>query len=245
MTSSKERTKTATRVLLVDDDDGMRRSLEKILRLKGFAVTTAMDGLEAVARAEDSSPDCCLMDIKMPNLNGVEAYKRIAEKCPDTPVLFMTAYSRSSLIDEASDLAVEVLSKPLDIERMLERLIDAAAIRPLLIVDDDKGFSGSLKKILIAKGFEVQEAHSVKSAVACFAERPRSIVLLDMALGDGTGLDVLEEVKRENPGAAIVLFSGVAEIHAQIADNAGLSGRNFLSKPFEIEGMVEAIKASC
>ncbi len=245
MTLLEKKFKAVTRVLLVDDDDGMRRSLEKILRLKGFDVTTAADGLEAIARAGDSRPDCILMDIKMPNLNGVEAYRRIAEKCPDTPVLFMTAYSRSSLIDEAAELAVEVLSKPLDIEPMLERLVEAAANRPLLLVDDDKGFAGSLKKILVAKGYDVREAHSVKAAVACFAERPRSIVLLDMALGDGTGMDVLNEVKRENPSAAVILFSGMAEMHSQLAEDAGLGARTFLSKPFEIEEMVEAIRTAC
>lgn len=235
--------KRPVRLLLVDDDEGMRRSLEKILRLKKFEVETAEDGLIAVSRATDFRPDCILMDIKMPNLNGVEAYKRISRECPDTPVLFMTAYSRSSLIDEANQLSDQVFSKPLDIESVIDRLLQSASNRPLLIVDDDPGFSASLRKVLTAKGREVQEAVSVKEAVECFASRPRSVVLLDMALGDGTGLDVVENIKRRDPRAAVVLFSGVPEMYSQMEENLERSAHAFLTKPFEIEEMMKAIEA--
>jgi len=236
--------KRPIRLLLVDDDAGMRASLERILRLKKFEVETAEDGLIAVERAAKFRPDCILMDIKMPNLDGVEAYKRISLDCPDTPVLFMTAYSRSSLIDEANELSDQVFSKPLDVESVIDRLLQSAANRPLLIVDDDPGFSNSLRKILVAKGRDVSEASSVKEAIDSFRSRPRSVVLLDMALGDGTGLDVLEEIKRENPSAAVVLFSGVPEMYSQMEVNLADSAHAFLTKPFEIEEMIEAIEAA-
>lgn len=235
--------KRPIRLLLVDDDDGMRRSLEKILRLKEFEVVTAEDGFRAIERARDSRPDCILMDIKMPDLDGVEAYRRISQDCPDTPVLFMTAYSRSALIDEANALGDQVFSKPLNIDSVIEQLLVSAADRPLLIVDDDEGFSASLRKVLQAKGCEASEAKSVAEAVECFRRSPRSVVLLDMALGDGNGLDVLAELKAKNPEAAVVLCSGLPEMHPHMEECLGDSVQAFLTKPFEIDEMMEAIKA--
>lgn len=113
-------------LLVVDDDLGMVATLSDILQASGYSVETATDGLEATewVRAHERAPDCILMDIRMPGVNGVDAFREIKRLAPECRVIFMTAYSNSGLVDEARDEgAVDVLPKPLDLERLL-RLVE-------------------------------------------------------------------------------------------------------------------------
>ena len=62
-------------VLVVDDDEGMVATLEDILGAAGYDVDVAYSGWQAVERVRHQVPDCILMDVRMPGLNGVEAFR--------------------------------------------------------------------------------------------------------------------------------------------------------------------------
>ena len=141
------------RMLIVDDEEGMRNTLRRIMMTKGFEVRVATDGSEAISIAEEFQPQILLMDIRMPGMNGVEAFREIKTHCPDAVAVFMTAYSSSELSQEAIDEgAVEVLAKPLDIDTLCDLIQRPSSSRPLLIVDDDEGFRVSLKRVLTSAG---------------------------------------------------------------------------------------------
>ena len=80
-------------VLVVDDDPGHRGMLEALLGRWGLAVTSAGDGKEAVARVCERPFDVVLMDIRMPDMDGITALKEIRKYNPAVPVVLMTAYS--------------------------------------------------------------------------------------------------------------------------------------------------------
>ena len=120
----------ALSVLIVDDDQGMVATLRDILEISGCDVEAAFDGSEAIEMARHQRPDCVLMDIRMPVMNGVEAFRGIKRASPHSKVVFMTAYSESHLADDARAMgAVEVLPKPLDLERLLELIREIAKRR--------------------------------------------------------------------------------------------------------------------
>ena len=81
-------------VLLVDDEADFREIFSTKLRAAGFQVEVARDGVEGVAQAKALEPDLILMDLKMPNMDGVEALIKIHDDpaMRDTKVLFLTAY---------------------------------------------------------------------------------------------------------------------------------------------------------
>ncbi|MEA2104746.1 MAG: response regulator [Candidatus Cloacimonadota bacterium] len=112
--------KNKTRILIVDDDEGMNETLSDILSEKGFDVSVTNDGYIAIEMVKKSPFDFALMDIKMPGINGVETFKKVHEIEPDIKVIMMTAYSVENLINEALEYgAFDVIHKPIDIEQII------------------------------------------------------------------------------------------------------------------------------
>lgn len=83
----------ALRILVADDDEGLRHLMRAILRHAGFEVIEAVNGVEALARAHDSAPAIILLDVMMPEVDGLAVCRRLkAEQQFDgVPVVFVTA----------------------------------------------------------------------------------------------------------------------------------------------------------
>jgi len=113
--------KAETSILIVDDNIGQCKTMSFILKRNGYAVTTADNGSEALAIVEKSPFDLIFMDIKMPLMNGVEAYKQIKNIRPEARVIMMTAYAVEDLVEEAiNNNAYTCLYKPLDMSEVLD-----------------------------------------------------------------------------------------------------------------------------
>jgi len=113
-------------LLVVDDDRGMRDTLLDILEDRGFLVSVAVDGIEALEAIKTERYDLMLMDIVMPRMNGVEVLKQLKEIDSGVIVIMMTAYALPDLVEGALLEGVyRVLFKPLDMDEVLS-LIDEA-----------------------------------------------------------------------------------------------------------------------
>ena len=121
------------RVLVVDDDLGICRSLREILESDGCQVEVAGDGVAALAALHRLSFDVVLTDVVMPNMDGYELYTAIRERHPNLPVLMMTAfhYDKDHIIKRSrlAGLETVIFKKPVDPNRLRRRLIDAVAER--------------------------------------------------------------------------------------------------------------------
>ena len=112
------------RVLLVDDDEGLRRSIARALRLEGYAVDLAGDGLEALEFFADGlePPDAVILDVLMPRLDGLATCRRIRE-VSDVPVLMLTArHSVADRVDGLDTGADHYLGKPFAVVELLARV---------------------------------------------------------------------------------------------------------------------------
>ncbi|HVC63925.1 MAG TPA: response regulator [Candidatus Dormibacteraeota bacterium] len=99
---------TARRVLLVEDDRFLRRACEISLRQRGFAVTTAADGEEALRNVRAEPPDLILLDLLMPKMTGIEVLKtlRAEEATREIRVLILSNSSREQDVEEIKTLGV-------------------------------------------------------------------------------------------------------------------------------------------
>ncbi len=111
------------RALVVDDETSLAELVGMGLRMLGWNVHTAPDGLRAVADAREFRPDVLVLDIMMPGLDGLEALKRIRTFAPQVPALFLTA--KDAVKDRISGLAAggdDYVTKPFSMEELMLRL---------------------------------------------------------------------------------------------------------------------------
>ncbi|MGZ5336766.1 MAG: response regulator transcription factor [Solirubrobacterales bacterium] len=111
------------RVLVVDDEPQFRRALERALKLEGYDVALAANGLEALDYLGADSADAVVLDVLMPKLDGLEACRRLRAAGDATPVLMLTA--RDAVSDRVDGLdagADDYLVKPFALEELMARL---------------------------------------------------------------------------------------------------------------------------
>ncbi|MFO0794873.1 MAG: response regulator [Candidatus Brocadiaceae bacterium] len=115
-------------ILLVEDDKNQLLLYEQELALEGYTIITARDGLEAVKKVQEKSPDIIVMDVNMPRMNGIDAISKILSGGRKIPIIINTAYSsykdnfmtwsadayiiKSSDLTELKNKIKEFLSKP-------------------------------------------------------------------------------------------------------------------------------------
>jgi CheY-like chemotaxis protein len=114
-------------VLVVDDEPGMRETLVDILEGVGYEVSEASDGKHAVSQVKSHNVDVVVMDVQMPNCDGVEALR--AMKSPPPAVIMMTAYAIEERLRAAVDAnAFAILHKPFSVVRLLSVIESAVAL---------------------------------------------------------------------------------------------------------------------
>jgi two-component system OmpR family response regulator len=114
---------TAIRVLTVDDETSLTELLSMALRYEGWEVSTAASGLAAVKTAREVRPDAIVLDMMLPDFDGLEVMRRIRAEQPDVPVIFLTA--KDALDDRIGGLTAggdDYVTKPFSLEELVARL---------------------------------------------------------------------------------------------------------------------------
>jgi len=230
------------RILIVDDDKRMAKTLMDILKVKGYEAEAVYSATAAVEKVKKSSFDCVLTDIKMPEMNGIELNNAIKDMNPDLPVVLMTAYSNDKLVKEGLEQgAIASLIKPLDINLLLSFFSSLRKEISIVIVDDDPQFCKTLGDILQERSFAViwlTNPADLGDILECDAQ----VVLLDMKLNGTSGLEVLNGIRAQYPHLPVILVTGYREEMAQAIDSALKSGAyTCLYKPFEIEELLKVL----
>ena len=240
--------KNRARVLIVDDDIGMRETLSDILTDLGHHVEIADDGYKAIEKINAKSFDVVLMDIKMPGINGVETYKKIKSIRPEAVVMMMTAYSVEDLITEAlEEGAYGVMHKPVDINKVVEFIKHVKESALIMIVDDNPSNCETLIDILAEKGYRITRASSGKEAITKVQERSFDIVFIDVKMPVMNGLEAYLALRKIRPDIKVIMMTAY---HQEVQDLVEEAIRNHaytcIYKPFDVDkllGIVEGILA--
>lgn len=108
------------KILIVDDESSIRRTLREILEFEKFEVEEAADGMEGLAKLKQSAFDVVLMDIKMPRMDGMDALDKIHELCPGTSVVMISGHATiDTAVESVKRGAFDFISKPPDLNRLL------------------------------------------------------------------------------------------------------------------------------
>jgi two-component system, OmpR family, response regulator MprA len=181
------------RILVVDDDLAVCRSIDRALRLEGYEVETVASGGEALEAVASRSPDALVLDLQLPDLDGLQVCRRIREAGDDTPILMLTA--RHGIDDRVQGLdagADDYLVKPFALEELLARL--RALLRRRF-----EGEGGVLRFGELTLDLASREAHRGERAfvltriefdlLELFLRHPRQVLTREVLLNRVWGFD--------------------------------------------------------
>jgi two-component system response regulator HydG len=231
-------------ILVVDDNQDLLETFAMILKRRGYYVQTAGNGSDAVDKFKGQKFDVTLMDIVMPEMNGVEASKIIKEIEPEASIILMTAYSDEELIQSARDEGVnKIIHKPIRIDKLIELITDLADDQPILVVDDDADICDTLTRIIENQGYRVLTAGSGEEAVVIARDKDCQIALIDVKLPNIDGLETLLRLKEINPDLLVIMMTGFRNEVKEALDKAqAASAITCLYKPFDPAEAAELVK---
>jgi two-component system OmpR family response regulator len=114
---------TPIRILAVDDESSLTELLSMAMRYEGWQVSTAASGNEAVKAAREVRPDAIVLDMMLPDFDGLEVMRRVRSEDPDVPVIFLTA--KDAVADRINGLTAsgdDYVTKPFSLEEVIARL---------------------------------------------------------------------------------------------------------------------------
>lgn len=111
------------KILVIDDDDLVRKSLRQVLKKEGYLFVVTKDAFEALDKVREQDFDLIISDIRMPGMDGVQAIREIRRLFDETgkgdvPIIFITGYATTSQ-ELGAEWLGEVIIKPFDVERLL------------------------------------------------------------------------------------------------------------------------------
>lgn len=239
------------RILLVDDNEEFLDSTKDVLEEEDYRVVTAAGGEEAIRQVENSDFDVILMDIKMPGLNGVDAFVEMKRRKPGVKVVMCTAYIVESLIRRAlEEGAYAVLNKPFEMELLLKTL-EVVAQREncgvILVADRDKQLCAAIQAELSGLGHRVVVSHDGADALKKAEEYVFDILFLDINLPSVDGLEVHRRIRATQRNVLFTIIIGFAEemdnaVQQQLRKENGLTT---LLKPLDAEGLPDLLASMC
>ena len=133
------------KILVVDDEQSIRRTLREILEFEKYKVEEAADGLECLTKLKVSKFDVVICDIKMPKMDGMDALERIQIISPDTPVVMISGHANIDVaVDAVKKGAFDFISKPPDLNRMLITIRNA--MDKSTLIQDTRALSKKVNK---------------------------------------------------------------------------------------------------
>jgi DNA-binding response OmpR family regulator len=202
-------------LLIIDDEEDLRDTIEYKFKASGFKVVTAVDGLDGLEKLKTVKPDLIILDMNMPRMNGLQFYQKITGKDekPMYPVLVLTA--RANMEQLFKDLDVDgFMFKPFELDELLketetiikkhsglvrrERGSDELRAKKVCIVENDQKVCKDLAIAFLECGYIVNSAQSGASAITRNTMDVPDVVVISLWLNDIAGDVVIGKLKRMN-----------------------------------------------
>ncbi|WXH29166.1 Sensor histidine kinase RcsC [Myxococcus stipitatus] len=229
------------RILLVDDEEGLRITLAANLELEGHTVLEAANGEEALRLLGEHPVDVVLSDMRMPGLHGVDLLRRIKQARPDMPVVLMTAFTAEELVEDAlAEGAFTVLPKPFDVAHALDTILRAARAPQVLVVDDTEPVARAMVRALSTVGLRARAVYSGEEALTWLRSGDFDVCVLDLVMPEMSGPELVAKVKAADLSVAVIAMSGhvVPELLRKVAAQGAVV---CMTKPVPLRELVQAI----
>jgi PAS domain S-box-containing protein len=234
-------------ILLVEDQEQLRKMAGRILRESGYTVCEAANPQEALLHVERYAAPIHLLltDLVMPGMSGRELADRLKSLRPAMKVMFMSGYSERSMLDRGVlEANSNYLSKPFSPEalglKVRELLGRERREVTVVVADDDPGVRRVLLQALTIGGYTVLEANTGKEAVRQIEVSEVDLLITDLAMPDQEGLETIRLLRVIRPQLKIIAVSGL--FGGSLLRTAELLGADAsLPKPIDMALLLEAV----
>lgn len=233
------------KLLIVDDEKGLCDYLRSFFSPKGYEVFTATSAKTALALVNKESPELVLLDVNMPDMNGLEALRLIKKTSTQTRVIMVTVNDDNDTREKAKALgADEFIRKPFTTDYLedvvilkVNEITKAKEPAKILIVDDEEGIRSSLKEFL-TKRFEceISEADNGESALGLLRKNKFDLIFLDIKMPGISGMEIIKEKKKLDYKPTIWVmtrFDSEEVAHKVVEQGAD----DYIPKPFSLRAL--------
>jgi len=205
----------APHILVVEDEPDIAHLLSLMLTRAGYQVDIARTGAEALEALQQSSYAAMTLDLMLPDISGLEIISHVRQQ-PETanlPIVVVSAKieeGRLAISGNFSD--IDWLVKPIDEARMLDlvegQLSRISSHRPRVLHVEDDADLHQVVRTMVGDRFDFELATTLREARARVSLERFDVVILDLSLPDGSGWDLLPEIRARQPNARVVILSG-------------------------------------
>lgn len=233
-------------ILVIDDNHDLADGLGMILEDEGHKVALAYNGAEALSAFDNGAFDLVFIDVKLPDMSGIEVFQAIYRKKPETRIFMITGYRIEQLLAEVVDNgSVEVLRKPCDIERLDEALHRVNSEGIILIADDDPECVNKLSAYLSDKGIRAKIARDRNDVVGNALKNTVEVLVLDLHKPITYALEAYLELKQHNNAVKTIIVICCEDDSPEITDvlrSSKITGCLF--KPFDPDHLLNIIETA-
>ncbi len=250
------------RLLMVDDEEEFLASTAPALERRNIEVTTALSGIKALEILQKKSFDVLLLDVKMPDMDGIEVFQSVKREYPNLPVIILTGHGTiSQAFQSVKEGVVDYIAKPCDIDDLVGKLQRAVekhqiewktgeTVQPgisetlpiqVLIVDDEVELLDSLQKVLQRRNMRVITTSKGDEVLSLLRENPIDVVVLDVKLPGLDGIEILSLIKKEMPMLEVVLLTGHPQVETAL-QGMKKGAFEYVVKPPDSEELTDIIR---
>ena len=239
-------------VLIVDDDRIIREQLEKELLRNFFTTFLAADGKTALELFDRSDIDIALIDIRLPDIDGLELLATMKAQKPQCEVIVVTGFGNHDIaIQSLRRGAIDYLEKPVKIEdlnaaigRAQEKLSEKEELsyrNVLLVIDDDEEILTLMKRTLEKEGYDVHGAADGTEGLKIIEKTRVDVVITDIQMNGLNGIEVFQHAKKMYTDIEGIMVTGHKD--QELAIKAVRAGAfDYITKPIDLDDLIFAIQ---
>jgi len=205
----------APRILVVEDEPDIAQLLGLMLTRAGYQVDLAGTGAEALRALQQTHYAAVSLDLMLPDISGLEIIRQVRQRSEtaDLPIVVVSAKMEEGRLAINGDFSgIDWLVKPIDENRLLflvDRLVSAVSEQHprVLHVEDDPDLHEVIRA-MVGGRFDFVLATTLSEARARVALERFDVVILDLSLPDGSGWDLLPDIRQRQPDARVIILSG-------------------------------------
>jgi DNA-binding response OmpR family regulator len=240
------------KVLIVDDDAIIRDQLEKELKRNYFETFLAVDGKTALETFSREDIDILLLDVKLPDMDGLEVLQQVKERKPDCEVIVITGFGTQHIaIQSLRRGAIDYIEKPVDTDvlsaalgRAQEKLAEKEELsyqNTILVIDDEESVVKYLKRFLEKEGYYVFGAYGGREGLDIISKNRIDVLISDINMEDIDGIEVLKRAKRFYKDIEGIMVTG--ENREDIAVESLRAGAiDYITKPVNLDELLFSVK---